>query len=170
MVLYNKKGQLCNGFHILLTLFQLINVSLFLFLVQKNLLRAPLGSTSFGFFILMGGLLLFQLGKLGVQRFNGFVFNTQELTSELVFYKTSYLNYSSFTMFLGNAIGVYILKESIVVVYVTVILALLLNGVGVIRLLKAYRNVVFPYLTYFILYLCALDIAPLVLLASYLKN
>ena len=31
VVLYNKKGRLFNWFHILLTIFQLINLSLFLF-------------------------------------------------------------------------------------------------------------------------------------------
>lgn len=170
VVLYNKKGQLASGFHVLLTLFQLINLSLFFFLAQKNLLGAPLGSTAWGFFILMGGLLLFQLGKLGLQCVNAFVFNTQELTAKLIFYKIAYLNYSSFALFFGNAIFVYLLKESTTTLYISLFLMIFLNVVGVIRLLKTYQNAVFPYFWYFILYLCTLDIAPLLLLVSYVKD
>lgn len=170
IVLYNKKEPLLHGFHILLTLFQLINFSLFLFLCQKNLLGAPLGNTLGAFFILMSGLLLFQLGKLGVQYFKGFVFNTQNLIAELLFYKTSYLNYSSFVMCMGNLVLVYVLSDSIITIYIVIALIIVINVVGILKLLKSRKGVVFPYFLYFILYLCTLDIAPLVLLGSYIND
>lgn len=169
IVLYNKKGQRFYGFHMFLTLFQLINFALFLFICQKNLLDAPLGTTPRAFFTLMGWILLFQLLKLGAQRLKGFVFNTQDLVSELLFYKTSYLNYSSLIMGIGNVILVYIVKDP-AVLYVTILLFLFINGIGILRLLKDYQNIAFPYFSYFILYLCTLDIAPLLLLVSYVKD
>lgn len=170
IALHNKKGQRFHGFHILLTLFQLINFSLFLFLCQKNILGVPLKNTVWTFFTFMGGVLLFQWVKIGLQRFQSFVFNTQDLISELIFYRTSYLNYSSLIVFIGNMILVYVLKDSVATLYGILILFFSINSIGIIRLLKDYQNVVLPYFFYFILYLCTLDIAPLVILVSYVKD
>lgn len=170
VVLHNKNGQLLNWFHILLTLFQIVNLSLFAFFVLRafdiSLGEDPL----WVFFMVLGGLTLFQLVKLGLQSFTGFVFNAQELIVGLIFSKTSYLNYSSIVLFVANVILTYILKDSKTVIYSAFILILLINGIGAIKLLKNYQKAMFPYFMYFILYLCALEIAPLVLIGSYLKG
>lgn len=170
VLLHNKNGQLLNWFHILLTLFQIVNLSLFAFFVLRafdiSLGEDPL----WVFFMVLGGLALFQLVKLGLQSFTGFVFNAQELIVGLIFSKTSYLNYSSIVLFVANVILTYILKDSKTVIYSAFILILLINGIGAIKLLKNYQKAMFPYFMYFILYLCALEIAPLVLIGSYLKG
>jgi len=49
-------------------------------------------------------------------------------------------------------------------------LILLINAIGIAKLLKNYQKALFPYFMYFILYLCTLEIAPLVLIGSYLKG
>lgn len=170
VILHNKKGELFNGFHLFLTLFQIINLSLFIFLCQKNFAGAPLGENSFAFFTIMGGVLLFEILKLGLQHLKGFIFNTQELISRLVFYKTSYLNYSSGILFFGNVILTYITNSSIIAIYLIIALIIFINGIGLLRLLKDYQNTLLPHLLYFILYLCTFDIAPLLLLGSYVKD
>ncbi|MFD2099836.1 DUF4271 domain-containing protein [Flagellimonas iocasae] len=169
VLLHNKKGQLFNWFHILLTIFQAINLSFFLFLSLKAFDALPHNKELNVFFMILGFLVLFQIGKLVLQFVNGFVFNTQDLVSELVFSKISYLNHGSIILFLSNVVLVYILIDSKIVVYATIILILLINGIGVIKLLKNYQKAMFPYFVYFILYLCALEIAPLVIIGSYLK-
>ncbi|WP_418497498.1 DUF4271 domain-containing protein [Flagellimonas sp.] len=170
VLLHNKKGQLLNWFHILLTLFQVVNLSLFVFFVLKAFGVLPGEDPLWVFLMVLGGLVLFQLVKLGLQSFTGFVFNAQELIVGLIFSKTSYLNYSSIILFVANVILTYILKDSKTVIYSAFILILLINGIGVIKLLKNYQKAMFPYFMYFILYLCALEIAPLVLIGSYLKG
>lgn len=170
VLLHNKKGQLFNWFHILLTVFQLINLSLFLFFLQRNLPSSPLGDGYMAFFYILGFFILFQLTKLVLQSIKGFVFNTQELISELMFGKISYLNYSSLIMFVANVILAYILKDSNIIIYGSILLIVVINGIGLIKLLKNYQKALFPYFVYFILYLCALEIAPLVIIGSYLKN
>ncbi|WP_418500755.1 DUF4271 domain-containing protein [Flagellimonas sp.] len=170
VLLHNKKGQLLNWFHILLTLFQVVNLSLFVFFVLKAFGVLPGEDPLWVFLMVLGGLVLFQLVKLGLQSFTGFVFNAQELIVGLIFSKTSYLNYSSIILFVANVILTYILKDSKTVIYSAFILILLINGIGAIKLLKNYQKAMFPYFMYFILYLCALEIAPLVLIGSYLKG
>ncbi|WP_420603891.1 DUF4271 domain-containing protein [Flagellimonas sp.] len=170
VVLYNKKGQLLNWFHILLTIFQLVNLSLFIFLIQKGLLASPAESSITVFFTIMGVLILFQMVKLLLQYTKGFVFNTLDLVSELMFNKISYLNYSSLIMFISNIILVYIFEDSKIVIYTALILIVSINLIGVAKLLKNHQKAIISYFLYFILYLCTLEIAPLVIVGSYLKD
>ena len=169
VLLHNKKGQLFNWFHILLTVFQAINLAFFIFLSLKAFDALPSENHQNVFFLILALLVLFQIAKLVLQFIKGFVFNTVGLISELVFSKTSYLNHSSILLFIGNVILVYIFRDSKMIIYATIILILLVNGIGVIKLLKNYQKAMFPYFVYFILYLCALEIAPLVIIGSYLK-
>lgn len=170
VVLYNKKGRLLNWFHILLTIFQLINFSLFIFLLLKAFFTLPNDENPSSFFIIIVGLLLFQIVKILLQFAQGFVFNTQGLISELLFNKLSYLNYSSLVMFVSNIVLIYILNDSKIIFSVAIILIISINVIGLTRLLKNHQKAIIPYFFYFILYLCALEIAPLVLVGSYLKD
>ncbi len=170
VLLHNKKGQLFNWFHILFTVFQIINLAFFIFLSLKAFDAIPSENHQNVFLLVLAFLVLFQIVKLALQFIKGFVFNTQGLISELVFSKTSYLNHSSILLFISNVILVYIFRDSKLIIYATIILILLVNGIGVIKLLKNYQKAMFPYFVYFILYLCALEIAPLVIIGSYLKD
>nr|WP_299486642.1 DUF4271 domain-containing protein [uncultured Allomuricauda sp.] len=169
VVLHSKKGRLLNWFHIMLTLFQLINFSLFLFLVIQSFFGAD-EDPLLAFFVIMGVVVLFQLVKLALQLVKGYVFNTQSLIAELLFNKTSYLNYSSLIMFVANVVLIYIASSSKIVFYVAFILIVSINAIGFIKLLKNYQKAIVPNLFYFILYLCTLEIAPLVIVGTYLKD
>ena len=170
VVLYNKKGRLLNWFHILLTIFQLINLSLFLFLIQKTFY--PIGTEDYlySFFIIFGAVLLFQLLKLLLQLGKGIVFNTQGMIIDLLFNKTSYLNHSSLVMFVANIALVYIYKDSQIAIYAALILIISINAIGIFKLMKNHQKVIISHFFYFILYLCTLEIAPLVIVGSYLKD
>ncbi|WP_222981925.1 DUF4271 domain-containing protein [Flagellimonas meishanensis] len=170
MALHNKRGELFNGFHVLLTIFQVINLSLFIFLAQKIVLDSVLGSDSATFFFILGGVVAFLAGKYILQKTKAYIFNTQGLVSELLFSKISYLNHSSLVMCMGNILLIYVLKDSKTVIYGTILLIVFINCIGIAKLLKNYQNTLVPNFIYFILYLCALEIAPLVVIGSYLKD
>ena len=100
----------------------------------------------------------------------GIVFNSLSLIGGLVFSKVSYLNYSSIAMAIANILLIYITTDSKTIIYVAISVIILINGIGGIKLLKNHQKALFPYFMYFILYLCTLEIAPLVLIGSYLKG
>lgn len=170
VLFHNKKGQWMGWFQILLTLFQLLNLSLFVFLSLKAFVALPDGRPMGAFFVILGFLAMFLIAKAALQAFTGYVFNSQNLFKNLIFSKVSYLNHSSFTLFVANLFLAYILEDSKALVYIAIILVLLVNGLGAVKLLKHHQKAMFPYFMYFILYLCALEIAPLVLIGSYLKG
>ncbi len=171
--MYNKKEKLFNWFHILLTLFQIINTSIFIFLSWKIFAKpqeVTTASTSNLFLLILGGIILFQLLKLFLQLFNGFIFDANKIISALVFKKTSYLNYSAILMFFANVTLCYVLIGSKSVVYVTFALILLINGIGWATLLRNHQNFIASNFFYFILYLCTLEIAPWLIIGSHINN
>ena len=170
ILLHNKKGQFSHWFHLLLTLFQLVNFSLFIFHVLNTFDLFPLKGTVINYVLIFGFLALFELIKFLLQIFTGFVFNNIGFVGSLIFSKISYLNYSSIIICIANILLIYITPDSKTTIYVALSLIFLINGIGFTKLLKNHQKALFPYFMYFILYLCTLEIAPLVIIGSYLKG
>ncbi len=170
--MYNKKEKLMNWFHIFFTVFQVINFSLFLYLSWKAFFGSLEDSdlNPYLYPIILGSLLIFLIVKVFLQLGNGFIFNSNKTISELVFKKLSYLNHSGLIMFLANIILSYVFKDSKTVVYVTFFFILLINGIGWVTLLRNHQKFIANNFFYFILYLCALEIAPWIIIGSYLKD
>lgn len=168
--MYNKKEKLMNWFHVFFTFFQIVNFSLFIYLTSKVVLHSVEDSDPFMYPLILGGLVLFILAKIVLQLGNGFVFGVNKVIVELIFKKLSYLNYSSMVMFLANIVLMYIIKDSKVVVYVSIFLILLINAIGWITVLKNHQKFITSNFFYFILYLCALEIAPFIIIGGYLKD
>jgi hypothetical protein len=113
---------------------------------------------------------LFLFGKILLQMGGGFVFNNNKIISEFIFKKLSYLNYSSIIMLASNIIITYVLTDSKIVVFASIFLIVVVNVIGWITIIKNYQKLISSYFFYFILYLCALEIAPFVIIVNYLKD
>ncbi len=168
--LYNKKDKLMNWFQVFLTLFQLINSSLFLYMIGKLFFGIPKNDDPLVFLGILGGIVVFLLLKIGLQLVSAFIFDSEKTILEIIFKKLSYINYSALVMFMANAVLSYVFIDSKIVVYVAIFLILLINIIGWSTLLKNHQNFIAGNFFYFILYLCALEIAPLVLIGSYLNR
>src|SRR5690606_29413639 len=118
VLFHNKKGQSPGWFQLLMTLFQLLNFSLFIFLALKAFGALPDWSPLWTFFGVLGALSLFLLAKAALQAFTGFVFNSGELIMGIIFSKLSYLNHSGIVLCVANLFLAYILKDSKALVYV----------------------------------------------------
>jgi hypothetical protein len=168
--MYNKKDKLMNWFNIFFTIFQIINFSVFVYLAWTVLWRPEPGSSPFIFPIILASLLLFLIVKIMLQLGSGFIFGSTKTISELIFKKLSYLNYSGLIMLIANIILTYIAKDSAIVVYIAALLILFVNSIGWVTVLRNHQKFLAYNFFYFILYLCALEIAPLVIIGSYLKD
>ncbi len=170
LAMYGKKGKLLNWFHILLTIFQLFNLALFIYLGRDILIENPNNQNFLFFWWIFGLLGAFETIKILLQLFKGYVFNTYGLVTELIYNKLSYFNHGSIVLFIANILLIYLLKDSKLVIYTAFLLFLLINGIGLVSLLKNNQKLILTHSFYFILYLCTLEIAPLVILGSYLKG
>ncbi len=171
--MYNKKEKLLNWFNIFFTLFQVINISLFIYLClgwyyEEN--QATLGQTAYVY----PWILMAVIGFLGIksvlQLGNALIFNSGGVIGEVVFKKISYLNFSAVIAFLANILLCYVFKNSTVIVYGAGLLILLINALGWWAVLKNHQKFLVDNFLYFILYLCALEIAPLIIIGSYLND
>lgn len=166
--MYNKKEKLVNWFNLFFGLFLIINFSLFLYLGRNILFEPVQNSAIIAFPLILGSIVLFLFVKLALQMGNGFIFGTQKTITEVIFKKLSYFNYSGLIMFVANVILTYIAIGSKVVFYVAFLLILLVNVIGWTTILRNHQKFITSNFFYFILYLCALEIAPFILIGSYL--
>ena len=169
ITMYTKKEKLFNWFHILMSIFQIINTTLFIFFIWRIYMPHAQVKNPFIFPLLLAGVFLFLSAKTMAQLFNGFIFNSYKIFNELIFKKLTYLNYSGIILFIANVLLTYVFIDSRIVVSIALILFLVINIIGWVTVLRNYQNFISSYFFYFILYLCALEIAPLFIIGSFLK-
>lgn len=169
VVLYNKKGRLFSGFHLALSLFQMLNLALFVYLGVRGMLTEINIDDAFLFPAILAGVLVFTLLKVGLEWIGGYIFGKEKLFVSALFNKLSYLNYSSLALFGANLLLTYLVPGSIPLIGLAAFLFLLINSIGWISLLKLNQNVITSHLFYFILYLCALEIAPFLIISNLVK-
>lgn len=170
LALSKKKGRLFNWFHVLLTLFQLLNMTLFVFLADNVLSGTSIDSYPVIFWVILFIVVGFILFKIILQLGNGYFFENLSLMNDLIFEKLTYFNYGATIAFLGNVILLYVAQDSKAVVYTILVLILFINLIGLITILRNHQKLIIGNILYFILYLCTLEISPLVIVGSYLKD
>jgi len=168
--MYNKKEKLLHWFTILLSIFQILNFALFIYLASDVFPSRGSNHVPYLFYSIIGFLLIFFISKVLLQLANGLIFNIGDVISEYLFKKISYLNYSGLVMFMANILLTYVLKDSKAVVYVSGFLILLINAIGLVIVLRNHQKLIANNFFYFILYLCTLEITPLVLIGDYFKD
>jgi len=166
--MYNKKDKLFNWFNIFFTLFQLLNFSLFIYLAAGTLFASVEKYDIMGYVGILLGLTLFWGLKVFFQLGNGFIFNSKSTISEIVFKKLSYLNYSGIVMLLANLLLHFVFRESKTIVIISILIIFLINAIGWITILRNHQKFIAGNFLYFILYLCALEIAPIIIIGGYL--
>ena len=166
--LYQKKDKPFNWFNIFLSIFQLLNFSLFLYFAYTIFFKVPEGQQLLAYGSIFISLLLFFTVKILLQLGNGFIFNSKKIISEIIFKKLSYLNYSGLVMLFANLLLNYVFKESKTVVAIGFLLVFLINAIGWTTTLRNHQNFIANNFVYFILYLCALEIAPIIIVGNYI--
>ncbi|SIP94565.1 DUF4271 domain-containing protein [Maribacter ulvicola] len=167
--MYTKKEKLFNWFHLLMSIFQIINTALFIYFIWCSYLNPTEAKKPFIFPILLAAVFLFISAKTMAQLINGFIFNSYNTFNELIFKKLTYLNYSGIILFIANVFLSYVFINSRIVIIIALFLFFAINIIGWVTVLRNYQKFISSYFFYFILYLCTLEIAPLVIMGSFLK-
>ncbi|MEM8928002.1 MAG: DUF4271 domain-containing protein [Bacteroidota bacterium] len=170
ITLNKKKGKLFQGFHIIMSIFQMTNMALFIFVAQNLLQKQPPNVYSDFYPIILGSLLVYFFIKIGLQMGNGYFFENHGLMTGLIFEKLSYFNYGGLIAFLGNILMIYVFPDSITIIYLVILLLLIINGIGMIKILRNLQKLIMSNTFYFILYLCTLEISPIAIIISYLNS
>ncbi|WP_366520010.1 DUF4271 domain-containing protein [uncultured Aquimarina sp.] len=160
-VVLNQKGnKLSTFFNGVLVLVQALSVSLFIYLCL-DVLQWQSDTVDVILYLKIASLYLFVLiCKILVEKIISAIFSIEILIEDYLFYKLSYRNFLGVILLPLNLLFIYTTKPSKIVLIILIASLLILNLIILFSVYKKNENIILNHSLYFILYLCALEIAP----------
>lgn len=157
--IYKDSSNLMSWFTILLFVIQLISMSFFLQLVLSYFGYTT--KTNWVSFIqIFTFLSFFILSKFLVEKIIATSFNIENFAEQFNLFKVSYRTYIGLLLLPVNIIMYYTNIMNTYAIIGVMIMLLIINAVTYLVSLKNYQKLLLSKLFYFILYICALEIAP----------
>ena len=157
--IYKDPSHLMSGFTILLFIVQLISFSFFIQLLLHYF--GYVSKTDWLIFIRIFTFFgIFVLSKFLIEKIIATVFNIEEFAEQFNLQKVSFRTFIGMLLLPINIYLFYNNIQSNIVIYCIIGVILIINLLSYIVSLKIYQNLLVGKLFYFILYLCALEIAP----------
>ena len=157
--IYKDSSHLMSGFTIGLFIVQLISLAFFIQLILHHF--GYVSKTDWIVFIqIITMLVVFILSKFLIEKIIATSFNIEEFIEQFNLQKVSYRTYIGLFILPVDIILFYNNNSSKFIFFILITIILIINTVTYLLSLKNYQNLIFGKLFYFILYLCALEIAP----------
>ena len=156
---YKDTSHLMSGFTILMFIVQVVSFSFFIqiLLYYFGYISKTDWVTFLRIFTFFG---VFVLSKFLIEKIIAAVFNIEEFAEQFNLQKVSYRTFIGMILLPINIYLFYNNTLSNVLIYCIIGVILAINLYSYLISLKIYQNLVIGKLFYFILYLCALEIAP----------
>lgn len=156
---YRDSSHLKSSFTVALFFVQVVSLAFF---IQVSLSSFGYASkTDWILYIqIITFLTFFILAKYLIEKIIATSFNIEEFMEQFSLQKVTYRSYIGLILLPLNIILFYYDTFSINVTLVIIAILLLYNSITYLISIKNYQNIIFGKLFYFILYLCALEIAP----------
>lgn len=156
---YRDGSHLMSGFTILLFIVQLLSLAFFAQLVLAHF--GYVAKTDWIVFIqILTLLIVFLLSKFLIEKIIATSFNMEEFVEQFNLQKVSYRTYIGLLVLPIDIVLFYNDNPSNFLIYFFIVAVLLINLLTYLASLRNYQNLLLNRLFYFILYLCALEIAP----------
>lgn len=157
--IYRDSGNLMNWFTISLFVVQIISFAFFIQILLSYFGYAS--KTDWIIYIQIITLLgVFILSKYLIEKIISTSFNIEEFSEQFNLQKVSYRTYIGLCILPINVVLFYNDTPIDFLIYFLIAIILLINIITYLLSLKIYQNLIIGKLFYFILYLCALEIAP----------
>ncbi|MEL0651509.1 DUF4271 domain-containing protein [Algibacter sp. TI.3.09] len=167
--IYARDQKFFDKFDALLFGNLILSASVFSYIIYKHTYNITDVSINLMFKIAVG-ISVFILIKVLLERLLGSIFSIDGLVDQYVFQKISYKNFLGVILLPINALLLFTLSPTTQVIYGFIGLLVLVNLIGLITSFKRHQNLIKNNLFYFILYLCALEIAPYLFLYKVLAS
>ena len=157
--IYRESSHLLSGFNVLLFIVNLISFSFF---IQLALSHFGFGEkTDWIFFVRIFTLLtVFIISKFLIEKIIATTFGIEEIIEQFNLQKVTFRTYIGLLLLPVSVILFYNNYSSNSLIFTIITILLAINILTYLISLKNYQNLIFGKLFYFILYLCALEIAP----------
>ncbi len=167
--IYSREKKLFDKFDSLLFLNLIISLSIFSLLCYTTLIDPLLFDIILLVKIALGiGIVL--LVKSFLDRIIASLFEINTIIDAYIFQKTSYKNFIGILLLPINVFLVFVIPPNPAIFYVILGVLILINLIGLITSIKSHQKIIIHNFFYFILYLCALEIGPYIILYKLLKD
>lgn len=167
--IYSRDQKFIDQFDALLFLNLIISSALFFF-IWYNTFFESIAFDLILFLKFLLGIGAIILIKVLLERLVGSLFEIDSLIDSYVFQKTNYKNYIGLVLLPINILLIFAVYPSKTILYIVISLLFLINLVGFVTSFKMHQKLILNNLFYFILYLCALEIAPYIILYEVLNQ
>lgn len=167
--LYAKDRKLVDLFSSILFINFLIVVSVFIYFSYSNF-STPLNFELSLYLKLLAVLSVVLLIKNILEKYISTVLNIDHIITGYLFQKITFKNYSGLVILIANLFLIYTQGSSKLIIIITGLLYVLINAIGFFTSYNYYRKLINPNIFYFLLYLCALEIGPYILLYKVIRE
>ncbi len=161
--IYARDQKFIDQFDALLFINLIVSLSIFCFLGYSTFVD-NIAFNLITFLKLLLGIGALILIKVLLERLIGSLFQIDTLIDSYLFQKTNYKNFTGLLLLPINILLVFTIPLSANVFYIIFGLLFTINLIGFITSIKTHQKTIINNIFYFILYLCALEIAPYVIL------
>jgi len=157
--IYKDSSNLMSWFNVAMFLVQIISFAFFIQFLLSYF--GYVSQTDWIVYIQLITLIgVFILSKYLIEKIISVSFNIEEFIEQFNLQKVSYRTYVGLVLLPLNMVLFYNNDVPKIVVYLIIAIILVINTLTYLNSLKIYQNLIISKLFYFILYLCALEIAP----------
>lgn len=165
----SNKERFQDPFNLLLFSVQLLSVSIFIFLILTRFRLVVESEPQVLFLRVIICYSVFIGIKFVAERIIALLFNGEEILRSYHYNKLIFRNFFGMILLPINAFFAYNVMPGKNVLLGIIILFVILNAVGLVNTTKRYEKLISNNIFYFILYLCALEIAPYLILYKLLS-
>ena len=161
--IYSRDNKYLDNFNVLLFTNQIIGISIFVYLIFKTYIN-DLSIDLILSLKVIGVFIVIIFTKFFIELLIGWLFNINALIGSYLFQKMNYKNLIGIILIPINIILVYAVEPTEKLIYGFLIGLLVLNFIGFLSTFKTHQKLLLSNSFYFILYLCALEIGPYIIL------
>ena len=161
---HGKNDELNHPFNMMLFVGQIICVSIFVYMLFGVFNPSETQNNKWLFIQILTGYSVFVLIKFSLEKIIGSIFSLDDIINEYLYQKLSYRNLLGILFFIGNLFFLYAFPPSAAALVVFASIIVLLNAIALLYSYKKKGKLIMDNFFYFILYLCALEIAPYIIL------
>lgn len=166
--IYAKDQKFIDQFDSLLFANLALSFSIFIYFTYSTFI-SPLSFDLFSFLKLLFAVSTLFIIKILLERLIGSLFEIDSLIDNYLFQKTTFKNYSGLVFLISNLLLLYTNIHPEVIITSAFSLVCLINLIGFLTSFKTYQKLINLNFFYFLLYLCALEISPYIVLYKVIR-
>ncbi len=167
--IYSRQQKFIDQFDSFLFLNLALSTSIFIFFAYSAFV-SPLSFELIPFSKLLLAVSTLIIIKILVERLIGSLFEIDALIDNYLFQKITFKNYSGLVLLVANLFLIYSKIRLDIIIFTAISIVCLINFMGFLTSFRSHQKSINANFFYFLLYLCALEIGPYVLLYKAIRE